>query len=219
MSAIAQELQEIIDQQIEIRKKNGAGPEVDITASLMHEEVFGRRLNNEEIASILRNWTVGEIGTISASVGIVVQYLAEHQNLQSRLRNEPLLLSEAIDEMLRLYNPLVANRRVTTRPVEIGGRRIDTGERVTIMWIAANRDHNVFEDPYAFRFGRDHDKNLLYGSGVHACPGAPLARLELRIVLEVLLQRTTAITLIPDKPLVHAVYPASGYSELHVHIE
>lgn len=218
MGRIAGELQEIIDQVIETRVQSGAQPEDDITASLMHEEVYGRRLNNQEIASILRNWTVGEIGTITASIGILVQYLAEHQDLQEQLRREPDLLPVAIDEILRMHGPLVASRRVTTRPVEIGGRQIDAGERITLMWISANRDEAVFGDPDEFRLDRDPDKNLLYGAGVHVCPGAPLARLEMRIVMEQLLRRTTSITLDAGHPPTNAIYPASGYATLHVEL-
>ena len=72
----------------------------------------------------MRNWTVGELGTISASVGILAHYLAERPELQRQLRKQPSLLPAAIDEILRIHAPLIANRRVTTRAVEIGGREI-----------------------------------------------------------------------------------------------
>ncbi|WP_232090462.1 cytochrome P450 family protein [Billgrantia diversa] len=90
----------------------------------MNETVQGRPLADAEIVSIIRDWTVGELGTIAASVGILVRYLAEHSTLQARLRGEPELLPTAIDEILRLDAPLISNRRVTRQPVEIGGRQI-----------------------------------------------------------------------------------------------
>ena len=132
--------------------------------------------------SILRNWTVGEVGTISAAVGILVHFLAEHPDLQQQLRDRPSLLPTAIDEILRIHGPLVANRRITTRPVEIGGRKLDAGERISLIWVAANRDGRVFEDADAFRLDRDPAQNLLYGMGIHVCPGASLASLELRVL-------------------------------------
>lgn len=67
---------------------------------------------------------------------------------------------------------------------DIGGRKISAGERITLIWIAANRDERVFEDLDLFRLDRDLSKNLLWGAGIHACPGAPLARLELRVFVE-----------------------------------
>ncbi|OFW64366.1 MAG: cytochrome [Actinobacteria bacterium RBG_13_63_9] len=219
MSQLAREFEGFIDGMLEARLQTGAKPEDDVTAALMHERVEGRPLKREEIASILRNWTAGEIDTISAAVGILVHYLARQAGLQMQLRAEPSLLPAAIDEILRIHGPLVANRRITTRPVEIGGRKIDTGERISLNWISANRDGRVFEAPDAFRLDRDPAKNLLYGLGIHACPGAPLARLELQVAMEELLRRTTAIELAPDKSPTNATYPASGVSALPLKIQ
>lgn len=218
MSEIAREFEGIIDDLLETRLQADAGPEADLTASLMHESVWGRPLSNEELASILRNWTVGEIGTISASVGILAHYLAEHADLQKQLRPQPHLLPEAIEEILRLFGPLVSNRRVTTRPVEIGGRKIAAGERITLMWISANRDENVFADPDSFRFGRDYSKNLLWGAGIHVCPGAPLAQLEMKVFMEELLAHTQDITTNPQASPTLAAYPASGFATLPLRI-
>lgn len=218
MSEIALEFEGIIDDLLETRLQANAGPETDLTAALMHEKVWGRPLSNEEVASILRNWTVGEIGTISAAVGILVEYLASHSELQKQLRTKPDLLPPAIEEILRIHGPLVANRRITTHPVEIGGRKINAGERITLMWISANRDERVFEDPDSFRLDRDPNKNLLWGAGIHACPGAPLAQLEMRVFMEELLARTNLIATVPEKSALLAAYPASGFASLHVQI-
>ncbi len=217
MSAIALEFEELIDHLIETRLRSDSHPETDITAALMDEKVWGRPLSNEEVASILRNWTVGEIGTISASVGILLQFLATHPDLQRQLRSEPDLLPPAIEEILRIHGPLVANRRVTTRAVEIGGRKIGAGERISVNWISANRDEEVFEDPTSFRIDRDQSENLLYGAGLHICPGAPLARLELRVLLEELLAHTDEIAPLPDWQAQVALYPAGGFSSLPLH--
>lgn len=167
----------LIDALLQTRRRAGAGPEDDLTARLMFEEVGGRRLLDEEIVSILRNWTAGEVGTISASVGILARFLAEQPDLQRLLRDEPGRLGYAIDEILRIRAPLLTNRRVTQCPVEIGGEKIGAQERVSIVWVSGNRDGRAFEDPLAFRWDRDPKQNLLYGAGIYACPGAGLARL------------------------------------------
>ncbi len=218
MSQIALEFEGFIDDMLETRFQAGAKPEDDITTALMHEKVWGRSLSNEEIASILRIWTVGEIGTIAASVGILVHYLAQHPELQEQLRAQPSLLPAAIDEILRIHGPLVANRRVTTCPVEIGGQKLDTGERISLNWVSANRDSRVFEDPDSFSLDRDPDKNLLYGEGIHVCPGAPLARMEMRVCMEELLKRTSRIRPVPDKSPTIAKYPASGFDTLPLQV-
>jgi cytochrome P450 len=218
MSELAIEFEAIIDELLETRRRAGAGPQTDLTASLMHEKVWERSLSNEELASILRNWTVGEIGTISASVGILAHYLATHSELQKKLRNQPDLLPIAIDEILRINGPLASNRRITTRPVEIGGRTIGAGERITLMWVAANRDERVFEDPDTFRLDRDYSKNLLWGAGIHVCPGAPLAKLEMRLFMKELLARTSELAIVPAKAPTLAIYPASGFDCLPMRI-
>lgn len=216
LKAVAEEFAGFVRELIEVRRAAGDDAPKDVITSLMASEVNGRLLNEEEIVSILRNWTGGEVGTISASVGILVHYLADNPELQAELRAEPEKLPEAIDEILRLHGPLVTNRRKTTRPVEIGGRSIDAGERLSLFWVSANRDEAVFENPGEFRWGRDHSRNLLYGAGVHVCPGALLAKLELRVVMEELLANTINLALFPDKPAPRAVYPGSGFAQAHV---
>jgi len=216
MTRIAGEFQTLIRETIAMRIAAGATPETDVAVALTHETVHGRPVSEDELTSILRNWTVGEIGSIAASVGILAEYLAGNPDLQERLRADPSLAGPAADEILRLHGPLVTNRRITTCPVEIGGRSLERGARVSINWIAANRDPRVFEDPDTFRLDRDPRDNLLYGAGIHVCPGAPLARMELRVVIEELLGRTVRIARDPDRPARPAAYPASGFGELHV---
>lgn len=218
MAAIALEFDGYIGELLEVRRNAGATAPDDITTDLLREEVDGRPLSHEEIVSILRNWTVGELGTITACVGILVDYLAKYLEIQQRLRECPDLLPVAIDEILRLHAPLIANRRITTKPVEIGGRRIGAGERITLIWASANRDEAVFDQPDEFRLDRDPSQNLLYGRGIHVCPGAQLARLELRVIMEELLKSTSGITLVPGCPPTIALYPASGFSELPVQL-
>lgn len=218
MEAIALEFDGYITALMAARRQAGAAAPDDITTSLLRETLGGRPLTHAEIVSILRNWTVGELGTITACVGILAHYLAGHPPLQRRLRDEPALLPAAIDEILRIHAPLIANRRVATRPVELGGRRIAAGERITLLWASANRDEAVFGDPDELRLDRDPEQNLLYGRGIHVCPGAQLSRLELRVLLEELLGRTRDLVLPPGRAPERAVYPASGFSALPMQI-
>jgi cytochrome P450 len=218
MAAIALEFDGYISELLEERLGAGAAAAEDITTDLLRQKIGDRPLNHEEIVSILRNWTVGELGTITACVGILGHYLAQNPQVQQQLRENFHLLPAAIDEILRIHAPLISNRRVTTKPVEIGGRKIGAGERITLMWASANRDEAVFGNPDELRLDRDPAHNLLYGRGIHVCPGALLARLELRVVMEELLKSTRQIALVPSHPSVVAVYPASGFSSLTVRI-
>lgn len=218
MTEIAHEFSGYVTELLQVRRAAGIQSNQDVTASLTSQQVKGRPLNDEEIISILRNWTVGEISTIAAAIGVVAQYLAEHIDLQQQVRTQPALLPDAIEEILRLYGPLLANRRVTTRAVEIGGRTIGAGERISLNWVAANRDGRAFADPQSFRLDRDASANLLYGAGIHLCPGAPLARMELRVAAQALLDGTIRIEPIAQRPPSTAVYPASGFATLPLHI-
>lgn len=219
LDRVALEFDTYIKGLLERRRESGADAPDDITTSLLRNRIGDRLLNDDEIVSVLRNWTVGELGTIAACVGILAHYLAEHPDVQRQLREQPSLLSTAIDEILRIRAPLIANRRISTKPVEIGGCKVPAGQRITLIWASANRDETVFGDPDEFRLDRDPASNLLYGSGIHACPGAPLARVELRIGMEELLARTTWIALVPGSLPTKAVYPGAGFSVLPLCIE
>ena len=213
LGALATEFEELMGGLLAERRDTD-NPSDDITTELMNEQVNGRTLTDPEIASILRNWTVGEIGTIAASVGIIAQFLASHPEIQQQLRDDPALLWQANDEILRIHGPLVDNRRRTTCPVRIGDRQIEADQRITINWISANRDPDVFPEPDSFSLERDPTQNLLYGAGIHVCPGAPLARMELVIITEKLLQHTRQLRLIDTQPATLATYPSSGYASL-----
>lgn len=211
LGALAAEFEELIADLLAERRE-ASHPGDDLTTALMQEQVNGRPLNDREVASILRNWTVGEVGTIAASVGIIAQFLATHPDVQEQLRGDPQLLWQANDEILRIHGPLVDNRRRTTCPVRIGDRQIEADQRITLNWIAANRDPEVFPEPDTFSLERDPTQNLLYGAGIHVCPGAPLARMELVIIIEKLLEHTRELRPVDGQPATPAIYPSSGYA-------
>lgn len=184
----------------------------DATDVLLRTEVDGVRFDDGQIVSILRNWTAGH-GTVVAGLGILVLHLAQEPELQDRLRGDPSLIAAAIEEILRVDDPLVANRRVTKREVEIQGRIIPKGENLTLIWIAANRDPRVFDDPDAVKLERSTGASLVWGQGIHLCMGAPLARLQMRVALEELLSRTKRVEFAGDAPR-RMVYPSNGLSAL-----
>lgn len=190
----------------------------DLTSRLLCEQVKGGGLCDDEIVSILRNWTAGEIGTISAAVGILADYVATNPALQQLLRDDPSKLPYAIDEMLRIRGPLLNNRRVTTRPVTVGGESIAAGERISLLWISGNRDARAFPDPLSFRWDRDPAANLLYGAGIHVCPGADLSRLELRVFMEELLTHVSVVQRAAEDSAQPARFPACGYSSLRIRL-
>ena len=196
--------------------RNSSGKMDDATDALLKAEVGGKRFDDDQIVSILRNWTAGH-GTVVAGLSILAMHLAQRPELQARLRSDSSLIPAAIEEILRVDGPLVANRRSTTREVEIQGRTIPKGEYLALMWIAANRDPRAFNDPDTVDIERSTDASLVWGQGVHFCLGASLARLEMRVALEELLSRSERIELATGAPR-RAVYPSNGLAALSLRI-
>ncbi|MDQ6661335.1 MAG: cytochrome P450 [Chloroflexota bacterium] len=216
-AALARGFAGYVTEVLRIRREAGVAASDDTITSLIQSTIEGVPLNDEEIVSILRNWTAGH-GTVATALGILMFYLGEHRDVQQSLRSDPTLLPVAIDEILRADGPLVINRRTTTRDVEIERRKIDAGEKLTLNWIAANRDGRTFDDPETVRFDREPGNNLLFGAGIHNCLGAPLARLEMRVAMEELLARTTTISLSNAEPPRRDIYPSNGFQVLPVHL-
>ncbi|MBS0440322.1 MAG: cytochrome P450 [Proteobacteria bacterium] len=199
----------------------GTAPEHDadnVTARLMRTEVNGQPLSEAQIVSVLRNWTGGDLGSMALCVGVLVHRLATEPALQSRLRAgvPDAELDAVIDEILRIDDPFVSNRRVTTCPVSIGGVQLPEGARVKLNWTSANRDEAVFGDPDALDAQRNAPHNLVYGIGKHVCPGRLLATTQMRIVVQELLAATASITLDAQQVPERAVSPVGGWAKLAV---
>jgi cytochrome P450 len=188
-----------------------AGVPGDVTARLVQDRSLGRALEVDEIVSILRNWTGGDLGSMALAVGVVVHDLAARPALAVRLRGETSdeRFDLALEECLRLEDPFVASRRVVTGEAEIAGTRVSPSQRLALDWAAANRDPVAFArheefDPEAHAAG-----NLVYGIGPHVCPGRPLARLELRELVRSLLEAAPAIAL--DGTPIRESAPLGGF--------
>jgi cytochrome P450 len=178
----------------------------------------GQALDEADIVSILRNWTAGDLGSMAAALGVVVWFLATHPDVQQELRERPAGLAAAIDEMLRIDDPFLVNRRVTTTAVRIDDHELAVGTRVYLNWTSANRDEAVFGDPDAYRPDRNAPHNLVYGVGIHACPGRSLATMELVVAVHALLQATPSIEPAPDAAPVRETYPLGGWRRVPVRL-
>jgi cytochrome P450 len=127
--------------------------------------------------------------TTRNSIAAGLKALIEHPDEYRLLRDDRMLLRTAVDEMLRWASSTPYNRRTATRDVELGGQLIRAGDKVTLWWASANRDEAVFDDPFRFDVRRDPNPHLAFGHGSHFCLGANLARLEIRVMFEELLDR------------------------------
>ena len=216
MVDVAEQFDEIIRSVIQPRRAAGDSAADDVTSRLCREVVDGRLLTDVELVSILRNWTGGDLGSIALCVGVLVAHIAQHPVLAEQLRNAPdHQVEAAIDEMLRLDDPFVSNRRITTCPVRIAGQDIPSGARVKLNWTSANRDEAVFNSN-CFDPEGNAAANLVYGVGKHVCPGRLLATWELRITLQALLASIQTIELSAEHSLEREVAPVGGYHRVPV---
>ncbi len=206
---LAAEYAAMVTEAVEDHRRRGIRD--DVTGQLMATEINGHQWNDQDIIATLRNWIAGH-GTVVAAISIIIAHLASDLQLQRQLRTRPELILSAIDEIPRVDGPLVANARTTTREVAIEGRTIPNGDRVSLMWIAANRDPRAFDAPDEIRLERDQGANLLYGAGIHYCLGAPLARLELQVTIETLLDRTQEFVQVSTERLERETYPGNGFT-------
>jgi len=115
--------------------------------------------------------------------------LIEHPEQWRALRADRSLIPQAIEEILRWTSPTPYNRRTATRDIQIHDAQIRAGDKVTLWWTSANRDEAVFTNPSVFDIRRHPNPHVAFGDGSHACFGQALGKLEMRIVLEALLDR------------------------------
>jgi cytochrome P450 len=172
----------------------------DLLTRLVEAEVDGDRLTPDEVLGFVQLLLVGGQETTADLITNAVLCFIEHPDQFARLRAAPDLLPAAIEEVLRFRSPVQWTPRATRRAVEVHGQTIPAGKIVLPMIGSANRDPKQFRDPAAFDITREPNPHLAFGHGVHACLGAPLARLEARIALTDLLARADEIALASDEP-------------------
>lgn len=180
------ELHGYLNDLIERRRRE---PGEDLVSQLIAAEIDGEPLTEEQLLNYCE--LVVEAGnetTRNAISGGLLAF-AEHREQWDRLRGHPELLSDAVEEILRWVSPIIHFLRTATEDCDLRGRKISEGEKVAIFFASANRDEEVFDDPFAFRIDRRPNPHLSFGIGEHFCMGAHLARLELETIFRHLLAR------------------------------
>jgi cholest-4-en-3-one 26-monooxygenase len=171
-------------------------PREDIITTLITEH-DGDILSEHEFDLFVLLLSVAGNETTRNGISHGVLALTEHPEAWDALKTDPTLVPSAIEEMLRWGTPVNNFRRTATCDVELHGQRIEEGDAVVMLYASANRDEEVFADPFEFDITRDPNPHLTFGGGgPHFCLGANLARLEMRILFEELTARAGAIELV-----------------------
>ncbi len=165
----------------------------DLITLLIDQEVDGHQVSEAEFASLFVQLTVAGNETTRGLISGGMHALLERPDLYRQLAADPSKLPLAIEEMLRWTCPLHYFRRTATCDTEIRGQAIAEGDRVVMLYSAANFDEEVFADPRRFDIARQNNPHLAFGHGIHLCLGANLARLEARLFFEEFFQRFRGI--------------------------
>ena len=171
-------------------------PHEDLMSVLTQVEVDGEKLNSMELELFFLLLTVAGNETTRNLISGGMAAFFDHPDQWELLRNDRSLLPSATEEMLRFVSPVMNFRRQTTSDFELGGQHIEEDTKVVFFHISANRDESVFENPQTFDITRNPNPHLAFGAGgPHFCLGANLARMEIRVMFEHLLDRVPDIAL------------------------
>jgi cytochrome P450 len=194
----AKRLTEYAERVVDRREQSGGGPEDDFVATVLEGEIDGRPLTRDEKVNMVRQVLIGAFDTTSLTLSSGVWWLARHPEDAQRLRENPILMNTASEEIVRFASASTYLSRTLTQNFELGGTPLKQGERVLLCFGAANRDPSVFPDPDRIVLDRNPVNHLGFGLGLHRCVGSHLAKLQLRVALQELLNRYRELRLDPE---------------------
>ncbi|MGH8993803.1 MAG: cytochrome P450 [Acidimicrobiia bacterium] len=173
-------------EQLEDRREH---PRDDLLSKIVQLRYEGRDLTEEEVLGITFLLVVAGHETTTGGIGLLLWQLAQHPEVQDLIRDDPDLRFSAVEESLRLDPPVQYFSRTVTRDTTFAGTPMAEGEKILLAWASANRDPDAFDRPDEFVYDRANNRHLSFGSGPHRCIGAHLARLEIRVTVEEVLNR------------------------------
>ncbi|GAA5018319.1 cytochrome P450 [Actinopolymorpha pittospori] len=201
------DLQAMLDYFGEHAAERRRQPREDLLSKLVHAEVDGERLTDNQVVNFANLLLVAGHITTTLLLGNAVLALDLHPDQAKAVRADRSKVPGVIEETVRILSPFPTVARSTTVDTEIGGQRVPA-DQMLMVWVgAANRDERQFADPDVFDPTRDPNPHLGFGRGVHFCLGAPLARLEGRVALDILLDRFPSLRTVPGNPPVFMPTP------------
>lgn len=161
----------------------------DVVDGVLDAEIEGRPITEDEIIGIIQLLILGGLDTTAGALGHFMIRFCRQPEIPALLRARPELISDAVEELLRLEGPFISIARTAMSDTEVGGKHIKQGEKVLIYWASANRDEAEFPDADTFDVERRANRHIAFGAGPHRCAGSNLARMNLRIAVNELVLR------------------------------
>lgn len=200
MKAVLEETERFTSYLGEHTAQRRRNPREDLLSKLVEAEVDGERLTDAQVVNFALILLIAGHITTTMLLGNTALCLDRHPEQAARVRADRSLIPAAIEESLRFLSPFAAVARITNTEVELGGHTIPSDEMLLIWVAAANRDPRQFTNPDTYDVSRDPNPHVAFGRGIHFCIGAPLARLEGRVALDILLDRFPLLRTDPASP-------------------
>jgi cytochrome P450 len=193
--------EEMFDYFSKLLEERRRAPREDLVSALSTAEVDGERLSEKELVSFCTLLLAAGQETTKNLIANAIVCFTDHPDAMHRLTREPALMPTAIEEVLRYLPPVWFLFRLTKGDVELAGQHIPANQMVLAWTASANRDPVQFSDPDRFNIEREPNRHLAFGHGVHFCVGAPLARLEARIALPMMLEQLKNLQRVKSIPI------------------
>ncbi len=184
-----------------IADRRAREPQTDLVSVLCHAEIDGEHLDDESLVQETLLILIGGDETSRHVITGGMLALMRNPDQREALRADRSLMDGAVEEMLRWVTPIKNMSRTVTRDVELNGQTLREGDQLILMYPSGNRDETVFADPFHFDIYRHPNPHMAFGFGTHFCLGASLARLELKVMFNRLLDRVPDVALATDEPL------------------
>lgn len=186
-------LYDYIDQQIDNAIEN---PGDDLYSVLLASEVKGQKMTKEEVKGVMILTFAGGRDTVINAVTNSIAYFADHQDSLERLRTEPEIMNNAVEELVRYFSPLTQMGRVVTEDTQVCEHAVKANSRISMVWASANRDASVFENANEVVLDRKVNPHVGFGFSHHACLGATHARQILKILIKTLTEKVKSMEII-----------------------
>ena len=202
----------------ELMRRRAAEPRDDLVSDMMRLKSEGAALGDGEISNNLQGLLIGGNLTTTDLIGNAIWLLLRHPRELAKLKAEPTLINNAVEEVLRYESPVDITGRIAPRDMEVGGCPVKQSQSLFMSLRGANRDPAAFPDPHRFDVARKDAPHVAFGGGLHLCIGAPLARLEAQVALLTLFERFPNLHLVDEaaKPQWRAMPFFRGLKEIPV---